>query len=305
MTADGFGVVITTYDSVSDCEALVTEIRESWGPLKNCTIVIVSTHPSSSTLFRGALIEGVTLVPFGDAPGNEGVCWSRVPNPAGPYVNWRQEFLPVRILLSMKKGLEAAEKLSVKAALHLHADTRWRPNKIGNLVRDLATLDRYVFVGDLSLGPEQSSRANKVLPLGLHFQPEGLLLNVERCRRVNFGFGFSDVFEPNSGFRTHNYGAIEALFGQFLHWCVTGRNIVSFTEPVHQDYWRSFRARTIRPYHGSFASGLVNVTPHAEGLKAKIKNCGRVLRRLVLFDDQGFRARAKLWREYENKSRAV
>ncbi len=254
--------VITAYQQVNLVLRNIKRIREEYPDnFNNCPIIIVSTSETDFFTPYINLYKNVFFIHFDNAPGNDsyvGSYESRILF-KNKEPNWRYEFLPPRILISIQKGLEFATGLTCKYALHLHSDTFWHPKKIINLYRELIILENYLFIGDLSAPNEISSCKNQVLPPKMHFQPEGLLFNLEKSNEIGFS-KFENIWSDNN-FMSHNFGSIEALISQYSIYCLTEKlNIVnSYNDKIPSIYFNVIKIRTIRTYHGKFNSGLVNL----------------------------------------------
>ncbi len=254
-----FCFLITAYDQVDLVIKNIKRIRSEY-PIQLATtkIIVVSTHEED--LFSDKILDDQTLfIHFKDAPGNKlSREFNSKENPAGKYLNWRQEYLPPRILLSIEKGLMLAYDLGIKSALHLHSDTYWEPQKISNLLTEQKEISKYLFIGDLSFPNEYSSFRLKVIPFLLHFQPEGLHFNIQKSKETGF-LNFSEIWSYKSMFQSHNFGSIEALIGQYAHFCLCQSNITSYSQSLKLEYINNINFRTIRMYHGKFRYGLVNL----------------------------------------------
>ena len=256
---DNFCFIITAYDQVNLVEANIARIREQYPTsIKNAPIILVST--SEDDLFSHlSNQEYLHFLHYKDAPGNSlNVHFKTKTNPAGKYIDWRQEYLPPRILSSISKALDCAFDLGCSSALHLHSDTFWLPNKIDNLLNELEEIKEKLFIGDLSFPNEYSSFKNKVLPHFIHFQPEALHFNVKKAKETGFS-NFHEIWKENTDFKMHNYGSIEALIGQYANFCLTKEIIVNYKDRLSKKYFKAIGFRTIRGYHGQFRYGLTNL----------------------------------------------
>lgn len=266
-----FGFVITAYDQVDFVKDNINRIRSEYPKvISNSPIIIITTHEDD--LFSNALIQfkNVYLIHYKDAPGNKDNKTYISKLSQGERKNWRGEFLPIRILTSLQLGIEKANSLNLKRILHLHSDTYWKPEKIDKLLLDIKLSSDYLIIGDLSIEPELSSIKNNVIPPFFHFQPEGLMINIEKAIKTGF-YKFDEIWKKDSLFQTHNYMAIEAIIGQYAHFSLTNKCIVKKTDIVTKEYYKQVKVRTIRNYHGIFNSGLVNLPPSEQNSGLNIK----------------------------------
>ena len=255
-----FCFIITSFDQVKLIEENIVRIRANYpAEIKNAPIIIVST--AEKNLFKHIVEQkNLFFIHFKDAPSNSSnTTFKSKAQPTGNYEGWRNEFLPPRILMSIEKALDLAYKIKCNSALHLHSDTYWRVNKTQNLLNEIRyKIKNKLFIGDLSFPNEYSSFIKKVLPPFLHFQPEGLLFNVKKSKEIGFS-DFSRIWDNKTEFKSHNYGSIEALIGQFAYFSLTGNNVINKKTKLINDYFSQIGFRTIRPYHGHFNYGLTNL----------------------------------------------
>lgn len=255
-----FCFIITAYQQVELVERNVIRIRMEYPEvIRNAQIIVVST--SEEDIFSNTLSKynGVHFIHFDDSPGNDKTAFTSRKNGDNIYLNWRQEFLPPRIMISMQRGLEKALSLGMNSALHLHSDTYWDPQKINVLLKEIDGINKILFKGDLSYPNESSSQSKKIIPKGIHFQPEGLLINVNLSNECGFMY-FENIWKDKN-FRSHNFGSIEALIGQWAIYCISNRekNVHNFRDKIPDLYRKLIKVRTIRAYHGKFKSGLINL----------------------------------------------
>lgn len=251
--------IITAYDQVDLVNDNIFRIRGLYPvELSQCPVIVVSTFEEDlfSTLLKR--FDNTYFIHFKNAPGNPNSNFESLINPKGNYTDWRAEFLPPRILMSLQKGLKFAHQLNCTSALHLHSDTYWQPGKIKYFQNELKEIKNLLFIGDLSYQNEKSAFLNRELPFGIHFQPEGLHINIKEA--INCGFAdFSYIWNNESLFKTHNYGSIEAIIGQFAHFKLTGLNILNNFDHIKKVFHQRVKIRVVRDYHGSFSYGLVNL----------------------------------------------
>jgi len=240
---------ISAYKQVDLIEKNILNFRNNFSELKYKTIITTSTAPEDPGF--GALTnkyDNLVHMQFDAAPGNPDVIFKSRPQ---QYPSWRAEFIAPRILLPIQKVLQIASIFKYDSVLHMHSDSFWKPESERQLLNEIDTLlnKNKLFIGDLS-APCEGCNA---IPKGFHFQPEGLLFNVAECHKYGYGIDFWKIWEPESGFISHNWMAIEAFFGQFAHWCLTGKNITAFTDEVDEIYFERVVARCQRDHHGNFA----------------------------------------------------
>jgi hypothetical protein len=258
-----FGFLITAYQQTDLVEQNIQMIRHGYATLNDCHLVIVSTSEIDCGMkaleYRYPNVE---VVEFKDAPGSSTCTWfERRPNPEVPYWSWRHEFLPARILYSMQIGIKRLYSKGIKKMLHLHSDSFWSCEYEQNLVNDINLLDRYIAIADLSLHEEDHAQCHRLVPEGLHWLPEGIMLHLEKCKAIDFGFGFNHIFDGQTDFYPTNFGMLERLTGSYFHYCLTGKNITTYEDHIDQTYFDSVYFRCKRTYHGDFGPiyGLVNL----------------------------------------------
>jgi hypothetical protein len=233
------GFIITAFEQVDLTRQNVDKIR-SFVEFAKSPIVVVST---STRKLGFSDIPDIEFIHFVDAPGNPDSSHKSYPQ---EYINWHQEFLPQRILHSIAI---AANRINSKYVLHLHSDTFWQDEQ--KLIDEVSFMESngVLAIGDLAISCENVCS----LPKGFHFNPEGMLLNTEFARTIK------NMFDYDKGFRSHNYGSIEAMIGQYLHYYISGNNILTYDDMPHEDYNSKVIARCIRGYHGDF--GHLNNLP--------------------------------------------
>jgi hypothetical protein len=255
-----FCFVITAYQQVELVKRNVTRIRREYPELIcNAQIIVVST--SQEDMFSSVLsgYKDVHFIHFNNSPGSEKADFQSRKNSNNSFLNWRHEFLPPRIMISIQKGLEKALSLGMDSALHLHSDTYWEPKKINGLLDEIQEINEILFKGDLSYPNEIASQRKKITPKGIHFQPEGLLFNINFCKEYGF-MNFENIWKDRN-FKSHNFGSIEALIGQWAIYCLSNhkKNILNFSDVIPCIYKKLVKVRTVRGYHGKFKSGLINL----------------------------------------------
>lgn len=253
--------LITSYKQVELVVRNIRRIRTEYpADLARAPIIVVST--SEEPVFEERLRDqsNVHFVPFRDAPGAKGARLQLPPERMSRHDGWRAQYLPARILLSIQRGLKVAAGLDCRTCLHLHSDTYWLPAKADRLLFEMELLEHKLFIGDVSYPNEKSFAQTFGAPRPrIHFQPEGLHFNLRWCQRVGFGFNFEKIWEADSAFRSHDFGAIEALIGQFAVFCLTGANCLPNDTEARNTADDAIHVRTTRVYHGVFRSGLVNL----------------------------------------------
>lgn len=147
--------------------------------------------------------------------------------------------------------------------IHLHSDTFWKSEKEQTLLDNILMLDKYSVIGDLSEECEGSVRGKYIIPEKFHVHPEGTLFNLDKCKRIGYLFDFHEVFDYDGGFQSHCYAGIECLLTNFLHWKLSGKNILTYQDKVDPKYFQEIYFRDCRMPHGEFESGLTNL----EGLQ--------------------------------------
>lgn len=250
-------ILITAYQQTKMTRDNIINFRKEFnGYFSKCPIVIVTTSETEVGFSKlQNEFDDVHVINFNDAPGSSSCSWYtfKCPN-AGP-INWKHEFIPPRIFMSMEKGLHKALELGYNKVLHLHSDTFWMGSHETNLNELFEESDDYMLTADRSIldcgsGP---------LPEGLHFHPEGMFFNLEKCQQHNdYGLSFSKMFTDEIDFMSHNYYAPSALIGQYALWCITGINMLDDSEEIPQAYWDNVKINIDRSYHGTFSHGMLN-----------------------------------------------
>jgi hypothetical protein len=256
-----FCFLITAYQQVDKTEQNIKNIRENFDKLKDSLIIVVSTSADECG-FRDMVqkYDNIAFMHFERAPGNPKNDWYKAHDQE--FISWRQKFIPPRVLGSIEVGMSLAYQQGCETVLHIHSDTMCRGSKEDQLLLEIEFVQKnnLLFIGDLSSPCE----AVKALPPMMHWNPEGMLLNLVECGTYDYGFeisretleyggGFTKLFNGSeTKFRSHNYGSIEALFGQYAVYCLTGDNVLSPTDPVPEIYYQKTRARSSRPPHGDF-----------------------------------------------------
>ncbi len=272
-----FAYLITAYRQKDLTEENIKRIRNEYKTsLKDSPIVIVTTSEDDKENF-GELQEkypDVYVLHFPNAPGSEGADWFHSKeNPAGQYISWRHEFLPPRILISLQKAMCFANDMECIKAIHLHSDSYIPASYEEQLIKDIYLLDTVMIIADVSEDDEASAAANKVIPPMMHLHIEGLMLNLTKCLECGYGFTFSNIFDKNSGFQSHNYGSIEALLAQYAIYCLSGVGINKFDQELPKEYFQNVYFRMCRQYHGCWDQ-IVNL--HGKQPDAKELVCQKL-----------------------------
>lgn len=244
---------ISAFRQVDLTEKNILNIRNNFTELKDCPIIVTSTAPEDPGFGNLAhKYKDVYFLHFDSAPGNPHVIWkSRQTHP-----EWRIEYLPPRILLPIQHVMRFVYSCGSKFMLHLHSDSFWNPRAEDMLLHETEHLKcfKIMFRGDLSALTDDVG----AIPRGTHFQPEGLLFNLEECYRWGYGFDFHEIWDEGSGFASHNYCALEALFGQFAAWKLTGACVTKPDDVLPHIYREKVSVRCKRIFHGEF-SHLTNL----------------------------------------------
>lgn len=98
---DDFCFLITAFRQVDLTESNIKRIRGEYSTLRDCPIIIVSTSHDDPGFARLEEYPFVHFIHFKDAPGNPGVSFQHPPM----MHRFGTQYLPARILLSMKKVL--------------------------------------------------------------------------------------------------------------------------------------------------------------------------------------------------------
>jgi hypothetical protein len=257
---DACGIIITAYKQKDLVEQNIIRIRKRYRLLDTLPIIVVSTSEENIGFEElQNSYDDIHFLEFPNAPGSSNCNWWKSrPNPSG-YLNWRHQFLPPRILLSMQKGIQYAYDIGLKKILHLHSDTYFKEENEVNLIKFFNMLDQCMMICDTSSEDEGAAQEVKILPKMLHIHPEGLFLNLEKCKSIGYGFEFFKIFDPNSGFISHNYGSLEALIGQFCIWCLSHKNILKYEDEIPKEYFENVYFVCNRSYYEATQYGLVNI----------------------------------------------
>jgi len=236
-----YGILITAYKQV-DLTRKCIENFNRFANANNFIFVIVSTSEIAASFKEiGDDYKNAYAIEWFDAP------------------RYTSNFCKVkRILLSIRMGLLMFEELGVDKVLHLHSDTYWQTEKENELMNLFSELSNYMIIGDIDVSGEK----NDNLPKGLHFHPEGLMLNLNECKKYGYGFNFEKAFLPlrkYCKFQTHNENSIEAMLGQLAAFSLTNENFLDNSKPLPQIYHDKVKINLYRDYHGVFENGLVNV----------------------------------------------
>lgn len=238
------GFIITAYKQIDLCINTIDMIRNSYGLLKESPIIIITTSEEDIGFKElEDTDDNIYIIEYKDAPPYIAVDYLGISNYGVQ--------LSKRILLSLQKGLYKAKELNIDVCLHLHSDTYWQSDKIYNLIKYMQDVydNKLLFSGDLSLDDK-----NSPISEGIHFEPEGLIININESIKYNF-INFENIW--SSKFRTHNFGSIEAMIGQFALWCLSGEYLLS-KDIIPNIYKEKIRVRSTRPIHGVFEDGFVN-----------------------------------------------
>ena len=238
------GFVITAYKQLDLCNNTINMIRKDYGALRNSPIVIITTSEEDIGFKKLENInDNIFVIEYKDAPPYEPI------NYLGR--NHYGVNLSKRILISLQIGIEKLSELHTDVILHLHSDTYWQSDKIDFLVNYLKDVheNKLLFSGDLSVLDLNSPVSNDI-----HFEPEGLIINVNEATKYGFT-KFENIWAGE--FNTHNFGSIEAMIGQFAVWCLSKQTILS-KDPLPSIYREKVKIRSMRECHGVFDDGLVN-----------------------------------------------
>jgi hypothetical protein len=242
------GFLITAFEQEKLCEIGIQRIR-NYKKLGNCPIHIVTTSENPK-LFKYLEKDypRVWVHNYIEAPGNKGSEWT-TKRQVGDYV------LPARIFNSMEIGCNALADLGYKRCVHIHTDS-WFELESELLLRLDIIKEKYV-VADLSLEDEVSAAFNKVAPAGLCLHVEGLILNLDRLATTGY-LDFSHIFH-NPQFDAHDWKSIESLLGQWLIFCMTGKNITKYADQIPREYFDWVFFGLNRNYHAMFSNGFCNL----------------------------------------------
>lgn len=241
-----FGFLITAYQTVDLVEENLKRIRGEYTILNNCPIVIVST--SEEDVGFSSLVEkykNVYFINFSNAP----------PITIDSYRGFRhvQIGLGMRIFGSMELGMKKLIELDCDTIIHFHGDTYWvseKENYLHQYAKELYESNA-LLSGDLC---EEDGDGR--LPNHTRFHPEALLINLKNAETTGY-INLSEIFKDDN-FVSDHWGCIEGLIAQFARYKLDGGTIFHDTK-LPQIYYRNLLSRNIRPYHGHFDDGLVNI----------------------------------------------
>jgi hypothetical protein len=254
-----FAFIVTAYKQIDLVKQNIERIRFKYqSSLKDSPIIVVSTSETPVGFEElDKQYKNINFIPYPNAPGS--IDHKGMPSPdnskAGGYVSWRHEFLPRRILFSIQLAMQVSDFIGVKKIIHLHSDTYIHENYEYKLLNHIKLLDDYMVLADLALDEEASSP----LPPLMHWQPEGLMLNLEKCKKCGYGFRFNTLYKGKSWFQTHNWGSLEAILAQAAVKALTGKDILSKNDVIPQEYYDNVYFKDKRTHHGMFPTGLVNI----------------------------------------------
>jgi len=243
------GFLITCYRQLEYTCMNINQIR-SLKNFKYSPIFVVSTCEDPGFRVLEKSFKNVHVIEYRNAPNEDN--WFFLPTIQD---SWRNRFLPPRILFSIQNGIRLSFCHGINRLIHLHSDTYWEIEKENSLIDIFEELTDYSIIGDLSCNEENTNTT----PKGVCLHPEGLFFNLERCFKHGYGFHFWKIFKEELGFKTHNYGAIEPLLGQSLHWFLTDKNILTKDDKIEELYTKELKIIMKRDYHGIFDHGLVNL----------------------------------------------
>jgi hypothetical protein len=240
---------ITTYRQRGMTEAQIQLLR-SYDFLNDSWILVVSTSEVDLE-FKAleSIYDKVKVVEFFDAPGN-------VPGFGWDGFN-KDTYLPCRILHSLEKCFEFGLQNGLRKFIHTHSDTfcldtNWIKSRID-------ALDRCLVAADLSYHDEANAQLYKTSPQGVHIHPTPIGFNIPKCANIGYN-NFSHIYKNNSRFGSHTYTGTEGLLGAWLHYCLTGRNILGFEDTLDPRYIEAVNFSQLRSYHGFYrASGILNL----------------------------------------------
>ena len=240
--------VITTHKQMEQVREGIERIR-SYSRLGDSPIYVISTaenDPGFASL-TGPL-KNVRFFHFKNAPGN--LSRSDYVKPVFEFRNWRQEFLPPRILLSIEMGCKNALAHGCDKVVHLHSDSYYKDEDYlrGELE---ATEDKLLRA---EIAPNEYSGSNppdgRHFKYPLHFHPESLIINLKECvkLRIPYALRFSYIYEGK--FVSRHWGGTEALVGQFAMFCLNGKSPLYFEDDLPN--YDKLVVRPVREYHGDF-----------------------------------------------------
>lgn len=284
-----FGFLITAYKQIGLVEQNILRIRDDYKHLNKSPIIIVTTceydigfieleykyndvyvieYPnapnpnnkiskSNTTLTsKDKFIESKAPVfDWADRGENDGFV---------PGTRWRYEYIAARILLSMRLGFIKSFDLGIKTLLHLHSDSWWETSHEENLIRDIEKVrgENLLFYGDIS-----EALDNGRWEPGFLFCPEGIIFNLDVCKRIGYGFNFDEIYfnndntngilNNNKQFFCSDFSSTEPLLSEFALWKLTGKNYYEY-DIIPNEYYNKVKVRMRRPFHGNFSSGLCN-----------------------------------------------
>lgn len=280
------GFLYTVFEDADSTKNSISILRSSkYEKISKAPIIIVSTSKNTNNFGSLAKEYDCNLIEFRNAPGNNSeICqwisksnpwiedkhplskcpsWSNNTEPPGGL--WRYNWLSMRILLSMEIGIKFAETLNIDGLLHLHSDTFWKSDYHHNIIHDYDMLinKNIMLITDIAQQQE-----NNIIPSGFKFCPEGIMFNIPECKKYEYGFSFSriynnknsnGIFDDINDFCCQDYCASEALLGQYAYFCLTHKNVFEPTDIVDPIFYNKIHRRIHRNHHGDFETGLVNV----------------------------------------------
>jgi len=244
---DKFAFLITTFDQVDNVLFQIESIRKNFTSLNNNKIIIISSDQNFDLKIsddKNIYIESPDFI------GNTEL--SKINN-ADDYKTWKTSFQVKRILSQIQYGVNIAYNENISYCLHYHSDTFLSPYFENTLIKEIELLNDFAMISCLS----EDCENQKTLPFGIHLHTELIHLNLKKCHEIGYCFKFDNIFLDDK-FKSHNYNSISALFGQYMHYCLTGKNILKYTDPVSDYYYKNVRPRSIRPAHGMFNFGVYN-----------------------------------------------
>lgn len=263
--------LITTYNQTVQTVENIHRIRK-YETFEKQPIIVVYTYPRKDIFdaFLPELDSNVLFIHFEDAPGNP-VPWYmpwkkfKTKSPAGS--NWRDNYIAARILLSMRLGFIKADQIGCNLAIHLHSDTYWETNRVGQLkgICEKMLTQGKVLYGDQPIVFEKED----ILPPNFHFHPEGTIFNLQTAKYLGYGFNFDEIYKSRNSsglenlkykedFWTPHFGRTEALFPSWLHWTIAKTNITSPNSKVDKEYYYKIMTGISRSAHGVHPNGLIN-----------------------------------------------
>lgn len=282
---DDFAFLITAYKQVDLVEQNILRIRNEYKTLNNCFVIIVSTSEVDVGFAKLAdKHRNLVIIEYPNAPSpsNKFVTKSNTtltsekkfsgskapifdnPDIFVPGGRWRYEYIAARILMSMKAGFLIADSGGINTILHLHSDSWWKSDYEDNLINDIEKVrnENLLFYGDVS-EPLDNGRWKP----GFLFCPEGIVFNIDECRRFGYGFDFNEIYYDNENengilnnkdqFFCSDFSSTEPLLSEFALWKLTGKNYYEF-DVIPKVYYDKVKVRLRRQHHGEFSSGLCN-----------------------------------------------